>query len=80
MIKGKSIVALVCSLVLVGTSVATVLAKSTPDSAQSSIAAIKSNLSNTESQVKKESKTPKYVFLFIGDGMSYPQIQITSNY
>ena len=48
MIKGKSIAALVCSLVLVGTSVATVLAKSTPDSAQSSIAAIKSNLSNTE--------------------------------
>lgn len=80
MIKGKSIVALVCSLVLVGTSVATVLAKSTPDSAQSSIAAIKSNLSNTESQVKMEAKTPKYVFLFIGDGMSYPQIQITSDY
>ena len=23
---------------------------------------------------------PKYVFLFIGDGMSYPQIQITSDY
>lgn len=26
-----------------------------------------------------DSKTPKYVFLFIGDGMSYPQIQL-SNY
>lgn len=25
-------------------------------------------------------KTPKYVFLFIGDGMSYPQIQSTSYY
>ena len=25
-------------------------------------------------------KTPKYVFLFIGDGMSYPQIQSTSDY
>jgi alkaline phosphatase len=25
-------------------------------------------------------KTPKYVFLFIGDGMSYPQIQLTSDY
>lgn len=24
--------------------------------------------------------TPKYIFLFIGDGMSYPQIQITSDY
>lgn len=26
----------------------------------------------------KEEKTPKYVFLFIGDGMSYPQIQLTN--
>lgn len=25
-------------------------------------------------------KKPKYVFLFIGDGMSYPQIQVTSDY
>ena len=24
--------------------------------------------------------TPKYVFLFIGDGMSYPQIQSTSDF
>lgn len=26
------------------------------------------------------SKAPKYVFMFIGDGMSYPQIQSTSDY
>ena len=25
-------------------------------------------------------RTPKYVFLFIGDGMSYPQIQSTSDF
>lgn len=25
-------------------------------------------------------KTPKYIFLFIGDGMSYPQIQLSSYY
>ena len=25
-------------------------------------------------------KTPKYVFLFIGDGMSYPQNQSTADY
>lgn len=24
--------------------------------------------------------TPKYVFVFIGDGMSYPQIQSAANY
>lgn len=29
---------------------------------------------------KSEVTTPKYVFLFIGDGMSYPQIQATSDY
>lgn len=27
-----------------------------------------------------ETKTPKYIFLFIGDGMSYPQIQATADY
>lgn len=27
-----------------------------------------------------QTKTPKYVFLFIGDGMSYPQIQATNYY
>ena len=29
---------------------------------------------------KSETTAPKYVFLFIGDGMSYPQIQSTSDY
>lgn len=29
-------------------------------------------------QVSVDGKTPKYVFLFIGDGMSYPQIQLTN--
>ena len=27
-----------------------------------------------------ENKVPKYIFLFIGDGMSYPQIQSTADY
>ncbi len=30
--------------------------------------------------VEKEEKSPKYIFLFIGDGMSYAQIQATSFY
>lgn len=29
---------------------------------------------------KYQGKAPKYVFLFIGDGMSYPQIQLTNYY
>lgn len=28
----------------------------------------------------EEAATPKYIFLFIGDGMSYPQFQLASNY
>ncbi len=30
--------------------------------------------------VKNEVKSPKYVFLFIGDGMSYPQFQAAADY
>lgn len=32
----------------------------------------------TSAAAQTEGKTPKYVFLFIGDGMSYPQIQLTN--
>lgn len=38
------------------------------------------NAAVTEQVVKGNEKTPKYVFLFIGDGMSYPQIQLTNYY
>lgn len=34
----------------------------------------------SETVSKKVTKTPKYVFLFIGDGMSYPQVQLTNYY
>ena len=32
----------------------------------------------TATATETEEKVPKYVFLFIGDGMSYPQIQMTN--
>ena len=40
------------------------------------------SLAPAESQVSAESQAgvPKYVFLFIGDGMSYPQVQLTNYY
>ena len=46
------------------------------------------SLAPTESQASAESTSveetqagvPKYVFLFIGDGMSYPQVQLTNYY
>lgn len=46
-----------------------------PDPTPTPAAEVQS-LSTTGSTVK----APKYVFLFIGDGMSYPQIQSTSDF
>ncbi|MFS6554103.1 hypothetical protein VPJ68_01095, partial [Parabacteroides distasonis] len=31
-------------------------------------------------EAKETTASPKYIFLFIGDGMSYPQIQTTADY
>lgn len=36
--------------------------------------------SQTAEPVAQVTKAPKYVFLFIGDGMSYPQFQIAADY
>lgn len=44
-------------------------------SAAGTTAAAESNVND-----KKESSVPKYIFLFIGDGMSYPQIQSANYY
>ncbi|HEX3075651.1 MAG TPA: alkaline phosphatase [Lachnospiraceae bacterium] len=33
-----------------------------------------------KASIAKATKAPKYVFLFIGDGMSYPQVQSASDY
>lgn len=44
------------------------------------------NVNNKDTQLSagnldsQEMKAPKYVFMFIGDGMSYPQIQSTADY
>lgn len=39
-----------------------------------------SDVSVGETSSEVENAAPKYVFLFIGDGMSYPQIQSTADY
>lgn len=42
---------------------------------------VSASVSQTASETEtKTEKTPKYVFLFIGDGMSYPQFQAASDY
>lgn len=35
---------------------------------------------DTAAQTEENTGVPKYVFLFIGDGMSYPQVQLTNYY
>lgn len=39
---------------------------------------VKTETTMTQKGTEESKKTPKYVFLFIGDGMSYPQIQLTN--
>ncbi|WP_296627111.1 alkaline phosphatase [uncultured Negativibacillus sp.] len=43
-------------------------------------AALTTGLTQSTGIVNSTSKKPKYVFLFIGDGMSYPQFQAASDY
>ena len=46
----------------------------------STLAATTTNVSTGKTTGETKVTAPKYVFLFIGDGMSYPQIQSTSDY
>ncbi|KPU45831.1 alkaline phosphatase 4 precursor [Oxobacter pfennigii] len=49
-------------------------------SAVLSSAQTSANASAKSQTIKYSGKVPKYVFLFIGDGMSYPQFQSAANY
>ena len=42
--------------------------------------AIASEQPAASTSAQPQSQTPRYVFLFIGDGMSYPQVQATAYY
>ena len=62
--------------------VAGLLAGTTLMGALAGCSAPTANQNNNPSsqQGNQQGTTPKYVFLFIGDGMSYPQIQSTADY
>lgn len=69
---------LACALVFamaVG-SAGSVQAKETKTATETTADAAKTESTGKETKTG----TPKYVFLFIGDGMSYPQIQLTNYY
>ena len=48
--------------------------------AQSAVQAQPTAATMTDTAVYGAAKAPKYVFLFIGDGMSYPQFQAAADY
>ena len=69
----KKLIATTLALALTAASLAGCTSGSTTGSNQNAVNADKMSQTQTV-------KAPKYVFLFIGDGMSYPQIQSTSDY
>ena len=69
----KKLIATTLALALTAASLAGCTSGATTGSNQNAVNADKMSQTQTV-------KAPKYVFLFIGDGMSYPQIQSTSDY
>ena len=70
MTKAKKIAAAVtaCATILTAASAAAII----PNSSELEVSASAASTTN--------GNTPKYIFMFIGDGMSYPQIQATADY
>ena len=72
----RSLSLTLAALSLTGTLAACSANASAPQSQSPAVPAV----SPPASVQTQEAKTPKYVFLFIGDGMSYPQFQAASDY
>ena len=71
------------ALLLAAALSVTVLAGCAGESSQGTTAGNETTQAATQPTTapqEEAGKAPKYVFLFIGDGMSYPQIQATSDY
>lgn len=71
MTRAKKIIASVCAAAALITTGAGTLAVSAANSAKATV---------TSGAQKYTGTMPKYIFMFIGDGMSFPQTQITSDY
>ncbi|WP_310602025.1 alkaline phosphatase [Anaerosporobacter sp.] len=66
----------ITSLALIGALTASALFYGVGDKAKTAEA----KTDTTKTTTIGNTKTPKYIFFFIGDGMSFPQVQITSDY
>ena len=71
MTKAKKIIAAACAAATLVTAGAATMAVSAADATKTSV---------TSGSKTYTGKTPKYIFMFIGDGMSFPQTQLTADY
>ena len=69
----KKTASLLCTAAMLVSAATGCTAEAAPASEPASAA-------QTAAAAAASTKIPKYVFLFIGDGMSYPQIQLTNYY
>ena len=77
----KKILTLLLALCLLAATLAGCAVPAADAGAEASaLAATAANVSTGETTGETKVTAPKYVFLFIGDGMSYPQIQSTSDF
>ncbi len=76
--RWKKILSLVCTIAFIVSTISVVnyYNNSSAQAAQKNSEEVKIK----ETTTKTGTKAPKYIFLFIGDGMSYPQIQATAYY
>ena len=71
MTRAKKIIASVCAAAALITAGTCTLAVSAANGAKTTV---------TSGAQQYTGKMPKYIFMFIGDGMSFPQTQITADY
>lgn len=75
----KKICSIVTALVL-AVSVFAGCSAASADRGNSNPESVEASVSISENVSFAKTVTPKYIFLFIGDGMSYPQIQLAADY
>lgn len=74
--KAKKVISKVLAAALASAMLLSCVYAASPDRTMSSAAQSNGNFS---ASATTNGKKPKYVFLFIGDGMSYPQFQAASD-
>ena len=77
--KAKKIFSRVAAAALAGTMLLSCVYATENDKQTATLSSAAQPAKKTEMKVT-DGKKPKYVFLFIGDGMSYPQFQAASDY